>query len=172
MDETLRAIYAAFPAGNPPGPNGIVADFVPQSKPAEAAELIRELAGRPWTEVDSGFIETHGDWMVYLAPAAFAYFLPAWLVYGLAYDRAGYVADWTVSFFAHPPASEPMTDVQARMIDALDSHQKSAVIRWITYLIEAHPDADPGHLKKQGLDVEDAVYNLSLRQYDADGQSY
>jgi len=172
MSEELNAIYAAFPVSNPPRPDTIVAEFVPQSKPVEAAELSRELGGRPWNEVDSGFIETHGDWLVYLAPQAFAYFLPAWMVFGLDYHRAGYVADWTVSFFAHPPASEPMTHVQSRMIDALDSQQKSAVIRWITYLIKAYPESDPGHLKKQGLDIEDAVYNLSLRPYDQDGQSY
>ncbi len=172
MSEVLDAIYASFPVGNPPRSDEVVAEFVPQAKPLEAVELFRELGGRPWNEVDSEFIEKHGDWLVYLAPQAFAYFLPAWLVYGLDYPRAGYVADWTVSFFAHPPASEPMSNVQSRMIDALDSLQKSAVIRWITYLIEAYPESDPGHLKKQGLDIEDAVYNLSLRPYDLDGQSY
>ena len=165
-DEVLNAIHGAFPVANPPDAESVVDEFVPASRPLEAEELRRELGGRVWTDLGSEFIDTHADWLVYLTPRAFAYFVPAWLVYALDYYRAGYAADWIASFFAHPPASEPISDLQARMLAALDSQQKSAIIRWITYLCEAHADEDPGHLKQQGLSIEDAVYNLSLRPYD------
>lgn len=163
----LREILNAFPTANPPESEDIPAGFVGQ---AESRELVLGLAGRSWTQVDSGYISNHGDWLVYLSPRAFAYFLPAWMALSLNYARAGYVADWTVSFFCHPPASEPMSNVQSRMIGALDSAQKSAVIRWITHMVQANPGSDVGKLRHQGLNVEDAVYNLSLRGYDASDQ--
>lgn len=171
-DEILMAIRDAFPVANAPSAEAVVADFVPGNRPVEAEELVHTLNRRPWTDVAPEFIDAHSDWMVYLSPRAFAYFLPAWLVYGLDYHRAGYAADWVVSFFAHPPASEEMSDVQARMINALDSTQKSTVIQWLIHLIAAYPDKDPGYLKQQGLAIEDAVYNLSLRPYDDDMIGY
>ena len=168
MNDLPDLILQAFPVAHPPDEAELLADFVQEDRPVEAEELRRELSGREWTVLDDEFLHTHSDWLVYLTPRAFAYFLPAWLIYGIDYHRAGYTADWIVSFFAYPPASEPISDLQARMLAALDTQQKSAVIHWITHLLKAYPDDDPGHLKHQGLSLEDAVHNLSLRPYDQD----
>ena len=161
--EVVGAIRAAFPDANPPRAAELTPDDLGGYYPFEAEELRTSLAGKNWTELTREFIDTHSDWLRYLTPEAFRYYLPAWLLYSVDWMRTDYAAQWISNLLSGPPANEPIPDHYAGFFAIMNSDQRSVVLRWLIYLLSAYPDEDIGWLNQKGMSLEDVVYNWTAR---------
>jgi hypothetical protein len=159
-DAIVQAIREAFPVAGPPDPDALFRANLTLYRPFEAEELRHELAGKAWTDIDESFVDSQADWLAFLSPQAFRYYLPAWLVYGADYRAAGYAADFTAAYLAGPDPGRNMPRHQSEHLTALDDVQRGVVIRWLTYLVDSYPDEDPGWLRQKGLTVDDIRADL------------
>ena len=160
MDEyknrILRAISTAFPAGSLPSAEELTPVWLADSYPFEYQELQEQLAGTRWTDLPGEFIETHGDWLIWLTPKAFRYYVPAWLVYALDWENSGYAGQWISSVLAGP-----FSESDAQLVSALTPEQRSLVMIWLQYLVLANPNEDVGYLDQKGRSLQNvnAGYN-------------
>jgi hypothetical protein len=78
VTELREAIVSAFASVPPPAPAALVSgdpDYDPEYR-----EVAHAFAGRHWRELSLAFIREHRDSLPLLSPAAFRFFLPAYLL--------------------------------------------------------------------------------------------
>jgi hypothetical protein len=124
-ERLLRAIEKAFPDAHPPPEAELTMSSLARSRPFESVEILRFLRGKKWTELDRIEIETHSDWLVYLSPKAFGYYLPAWLTYSLDLDSAKYPADFVKGYLTNPAVD---------YLDVLSPLQRETIRAWYDWL--------------------------------------
>jgi hypothetical protein len=71
-NELLDSLQRAFPQ------RAVVGPIAPHDCD-ECAGIRAELTGKPWGEVESGFVDQSADILPLLCPEAYAAYLPAWL---------------------------------------------------------------------------------------------
>jgi hypothetical protein len=84
IEEIRLAIHRSFAHSAPPDVADVLMPNLAETRPFEAAELTSLLLGKDWRSITGREIEEHPDWLVYLSPMAFGYYLPAWLLHALA----------------------------------------------------------------------------------------
>ncbi|HVZ72375.1 MAG TPA: DUF6714 family protein [Polyangia bacterium] len=84
MDELADRIAAAFQTGAPPPKRVVV------HRCDECERVSFDFAGRKWSELSTDVLEYHHDSIPLLSPEAFAYYLPAYLIFAAKEpDRIG-----------------------------------------------------------------------------------
>ncbi len=105
----------------------------------ECAELRTAFAGITWTAVPDSLIELHPNSLPLFAPAAFAYYLPAYLLYALDHFSPDALAsEMTVYSVAPDPATEEHANWFRERFKEL-APREVAVIETFLALVAADP---------------------------------
>lgn len=140
--ETLRnKIKESFSSSTYPGDTNLV---VPDTDP-DSGEIFELLRGKSWTEFLEYLERIDGPdlywwcWSYnFLTPAAFFYYLPAFLIVCFDLDRVDTVGSYLIYRLSRPDEYE-----EARYVNEVKDHataeQIAAITDWVRYFIDEYP---------------------------------
>jgi hypothetical protein len=99
----------------------------------ETEALYNELYGKSWSEISVPFIRGYADGLFLLTVEAFAAYLPAWLIEGIADPQVGEVMVYTFC----PEHGKDRQRMDSRM-ERLNSMQKEALSAFLAYCYQTN----------------------------------
>lgn len=136
-----KAIARVFPPAGPPPPDALTASDLVRGYPFEAGEIRRVFGGNRWDALPAQELREHPDWWVFFTPAAFAYYIAAYLNLALDYDGADYAGQFLVGVLAHTERST-LSPAGNAQFDALTSEQLDVIRDWHRFLGLAYPEEE------------------------------
>src|SRR5579859_4174026 len=112
----------------------------------EFEALYNELHGKSWSEISAPFIRGNAHGLVLLTVGAFAFYLPAWLIEGMADPRVGEVMVYTFC----PDHGKDRQRMDDRM-ESLNAMQKEALCTFLTYCYQTNSSKSLRDLAEQAL---------------------
>jgi hypothetical protein len=135
--ELLQRIAQAFGAEAPP-PQGAVAAPSQWCDP-EREEIAEALGGKRWTELALPVLRYHHEALIFLAPEAFRYYLPAYLSAAAgSYRTSGSLPGSVVSALTPPEPDGPADPRFQARFGALTPPQSAAVAAFVAYMRAEH----------------------------------
>ena len=99
----------------------------------KCAQLSADLAAIEWTAMPDALVEEHPTGLSLLSPEAYAYFLPAYVLYALAhFTRNDFASGMTVYSLAfNEPVNEDMADWHRERLKFITAEQLSVLERFL-----------------------------------------
>lgn len=137
----IRTAFAATPA---PAPH----DLSGSAQGAEPFEYAVEFRGRDWRTLSAEFLGRHGAALSYFSPAAFRYFLPAYLLHHLAGAQwtADPVFNLTHGFAEEDKGGEDSfdwEDIARRKFAVFPPPERAAIAAFLAHCDAHDPFQDP-----------------------------
>jgi hypothetical protein len=128
-------------------------DQVVGSYGEEPLEEVAPFIGKKWNDLDPNVVAEHPDALLYwFTPAAFHYYLPAFLKAGWAHPEAEFVFDILQSL--EPDEKENLASFTRKRWGRLNDRQVEAVIMWLTAIFPS-----------DSTELQDAVAVLTQRYW-------
>lgn len=137
----IRNAFSATPAP-PPG------DMTGSTQGPEPYEYAVEFRGRDWRGLSAAFLSRHSAALSFFSPAAFRYFIPAYMLHHLAGARwnADPVFNLTHGFAAEDKGGEDSfdwEDIARRKFAVFLPHERAAVAAFLAHCDAHDPFEDP-----------------------------
>ena len=104
---------------------------------------IREVfSGQRWWEMAPDLVMEYDDAISFLEPEGLHYYLPAYLIATLYADREWLFSEMVIYHLYLPlnrPEGDPIRTKFERFLDLLSAEEKSAIRKFLEYLIEHDP---------------------------------
>lgn len=142
-EDVRRRIVDAFGSARHPGEDNLVDD----ETALEPMAVAKALEGKTWREVNLSFLRAYGERgdssaiLSFLSPAAFRYFVPAFMLLLLDhYAEADVLADTAISKLApwRDPADSALTKFFEVRHQSFDAQERSAVLAFLKFIKQEH----------------------------------
>jgi hypothetical protein len=146
----VRQIDEAFASAAYPGDDHIAYDQ--SGRHIECSQVADDFRGKKWRDLRIDFIRKNADALFFFSPAAYAYYLPAFMQASLRdFDRADVVPSNIVVSLS--PSLSQLTPAQFNLrIAHLTAPQRRAVSAFLKYLGTAYADYFPLDYPQKALD--------------------
>ena len=113
----------------------------------EASEYAMEFFGQDWRRLHPEFLDRENAALSFLAPPAFRYFLPAYLIYDLT-DPLSAQGDPVFHLAWNPTAEEKpeMKEYHRKKFSVFNKQERAAITAYLEYKA-AHEPFEPGNIK-------------------------
>jgi hypothetical protein len=148
--DVIGEIRRAFSGTPEPEPGNLTPRT--EVRDRESEQVSRDFTGRHWDELDVAFLRSHPVSLLLLSPAAFHYFLPAYLIAAVSEPvESDLVTDAALMALTPPESGD--ADAWAWFNDRvglLSAWQRDAARHWLAYLAAERaaefPDDKPARL--------------------------
>jgi hypothetical protein len=136
--DIVAAVREAFADVHLPATTDIVT--ATSVRDPERDRVRRELDGRHWRDLDAASIASHPEALFLLAPRAWHFYLPAYLITALVAPRESDLAAASVVVSLTPDRPDPdSTTWVGERVRLLSAEQRSALERWLDHLATSRP---------------------------------
>jgi hypothetical protein len=112
----------------------------------ERREILEAFAGKHWTTLRLGFLRYHHQSIFFFTPAAYRFYLPAYLLVSvLSYDKAGNIPGSVVFSLTAPEEPGPDMDRFLSRMGGFTTTQKSTIAAFLEFLLAEHSGSFPGN---------------------------
>ena len=148
MSSPTQPIRLAFPVARVPPAANLVRDGC-----SSCVAIRAGLAGRAWDALAQDTLEKQADNLALLTPAAFAYYLPAFMCGAVAYPKipgvgASHLLDFTVQSLCDPEL--PDDEWWRERAELLSEKQRGAIASFLEWAVNLlAPEEDEQRLRNQ-----------------------
>jgi hypothetical protein len=141
-DEVIRDIGAAFADVAYPGDDQLVYDN--SGRHLECTQVREVFRGRSWRDLDLETLRRNASALFFFTPAAYRYYLPAFLIAAVRdFERADVIPDTIVCTLKKPKDSGEDAMLFQQRIEGLSEPQRNAVRSFLSHLATTHAGSDP-----------------------------
>lgn len=148
--DVIGEIRFAFSGVPEPEPGNITPRTAVRDR--EREQISRDFAGRHWDELDAAFLRSRAESLLLLAPPAFHYFLPAYLIAAVAGPgESDLVAAAVLMALSPPESGDPGAWAWFNdRVGLLSAEQRDAIRHWLAHIAAERaaefPDGKPARL--------------------------
>jgi hypothetical protein len=137
-------IEEAFQGIPYPGDNDLVTQG--EGCDPERSEIASAFAGKLWRDLSLPFLRYHHESLFFFSPAAYRFFLPAYLLACvLSYEKAGNITNSVVFSLTLPNGFGAKRDRFLERMNGLSASQKRTITNFLYFFLEEHSGDFPNH---------------------------
>jgi hypothetical protein len=148
LREDIRNAFAAAPY---PGDDRIAYDQ--SGRHLECNQVAQSFRGKDWRSLAPQFLRNNADALFFFSPAAFVFFLPAFLQMSLEDFDHGDIIPTNILISLEPSASTEIDDEFERQIANLTPSQRKTIAAYLQYLATERSDFFPSNTPQKILDM-------------------
>jgi hypothetical protein len=138
-----RKIERTFATVPYPGDSDLVYDN--SGDHLECSEVAEAFRGRNWKDLDLDFLRYHAQSIFFLSPAAYRFYLPAYLLVSLrSFAEADTIPGTIIGSLTAPKGQNPEDmDFFLRTVRMFEPEQREAITAFLEFMANTHQDSFP-----------------------------